>query len=342
MSQSHESPRQANGWATTGVGPLVVAVVLANIAFDIGLFIVRSRIDAALDPGDVWGTPSRANYQLWTACSEAFLLGLLYAQLVMIAIWTALFPGNSVRRLLVGTLAVIVFGVVILMIVQGTSADGYYLRNRFVELDRWQLLGDALWMVAWGWTLFYLAQAPFWIMRRAVHMRIVHRTADDLSTRNAPLRLLDIFGVLAFVAVPLALLRVISPDGLNPSLGLAMVALVAGMWFFGVCYLEAVFGAKSAWRAIIAVLLVSELAALAGAFVFPWVERRAGPIPNVLVTSAFHAMAAAVMLVALGNGLWARAAGYRLVARWPRPRSVDAPRQAAITASALPESTARP
>ncbi len=89
MSQSQDGPRRGNWWESTAVGRFVVAVVVANLVLDIGLFALRWAVDPRLDPGDVWGTRSRINYQDWTARSEGFVLGLLYAQVVMMAVWTA-------------------------------------------------------------------------------------------------------------------------------------------------------------------------------------------------------------------------------------------------------------
>ncbi len=157
-----------------------------------------------------------------------------------------------------------------------------------VELDGWQLFGRRAGDGGLGLGVVLLcAGSPFWILRASVHMRIVPRTADELTIRNAPLRLLDMFGMLAFVAVPLGLLRVISPNGFNPSMGLAIGGSQSECGSSVPVPGGGFRREQRPGRRFSRMLLVSELAALTGAFVFPWVEPTGrGHVPPIRLGDA--------------------------------------------------------
>ncbi len=281
----------------------VSAVLLANLAFDVALLASEVAVYTRIDM-TAWTAPLT-----WNTWVEGFFLACFFAQIVVLAIWTALFSGSNLLRLLVGTLVLICS--IYLFAALGprlTTREPFYLSPRD-DHDFWRIAGGWLFAVI----VFYLVQIPFWTLRGVLKLRITN--APSLGSPDRPNRQLSlalVFGITAYFAVPLALARGLAPNYEARALGMAVLALTCISVAFGLPYLWAMLGTKRLRWSIVAALALSEVLVHAGSWAYIQLTGTR-PADWPFVVAGFRGVQVATLFVAIGNGLAARAAGYRLV-----------------------------
>jgi hypothetical protein len=161
-------------------------------------------------------------------------------------------------------------------------------------------------------------QFPLWILRGVLQLRIQRQTEHRPAPRQ--FSLLQLLGVMAFLAVPLALLRVgIEISGVRNAIVTAFeIAVVSTI--FGVGALVALVGISQPWRGIIILVVLSEVLVSVGSQLFMQATTLARPADWPYVVAAFRAVQAAVVLVGVRHSLALRRSGYRLTASLPRWR----------------------
>ena len=292
----------------------VVAVLVISVLLDFALLVGKVEIDGRYEGV---GTMPMINAQ---SCTEAFVLTFFFSQILLVAAWTTLFPGTSGLRLLAGT-AVVAAATFFLSALSGPMPlHGTYLRQRYVPGDHWEAASEALLLVAMCLIIFYVVQAPYWLLRRILRARIVYDPGGRLSAPpRRPLSIVELLTATAFLAIPLLLARVVFTDGVMLRAGvlIAALALCLSMSLLGIPYLWAMLGTRRFLLGAVAVAALSEIVALIGGPTYMWIESRipVGRWPLVFV--AFQCVAASALLFAVGYGLLARAVGYRLV--WSVP-----------------------
>ncbi len=307
------------------------AIILANLVVDFAAIAGHVVGRAGLSGG--WPTRYLSGFL------EGLLFGLFFAQIVGLAIWTALFPGNSMARWLAGTLVVFGGTVCLALPIEAETALVYYLHEQVYDASIWQFLSEALADSAYFLMLFYVAQVPFWLQRRISHMRF---TRDPRLTvpNDGALRIVDLFSVVAFVAIMMSLARLAAPE-IDQLQFVAMVATVSvPMWIFGAAFLIVVFRVQSRAIRIFACLALGQLFAWSFAMFILFAEpgQRGGvPVWRFYVVIC-QGIGLGIVALALANGEAARAYGYRLVGSpfWRRGKSADAPTTTAPPAASPP------
>ena len=289
----------------------VSAVLLANLAFDVAFMAAEAAVYTRTDM-TAWTTPST-----WNTWVEGFFLACFFGQIVVLALWTALFSGSNLFRLLVGTLVLICS--IYLFAALGprlTTREPFYLSPRD-DHDFRHIAGGWLFAVV----VFYLVQIPFWTLRGAYEMRITNAPSFGSPDRpNRQISLALVFGITAYFAVPLALARGLVPIYEARALGTVVLALTCISVGFGMPYLWAMLGTKRLRWSIVAALLLSELLVHLGSWAYIQLTGTR-PADWPLVATAFRGVQVATLIIAIGNGVAARAAGYRLAGTNPWRRS---------------------
>ena len=72
-------------------------------------------------------------------------------------------------------------------------------------------LAATLFAMAPSLLLYHVAQVPFWLLRRGARMKLT-RISGDEQPRAESLRLIDLFGILSFLAILMALARIATLD----------------------------------------------------------------------------------------------------------------------------------
>ena len=312
---------------------LVATVLVANVVLDYVLLELMAIVNAgSAAPG--W---SLAIYE--GPCTEAFVLGSFFSQVVMLAVWAALFPGSSPLRLLFATVVTTAAAFLFTTRVDALSLQGLFLHRPRGPLDSWQVVAGSLYSVAVFLLLLYLVQIPFWLLRRTARMRIIFDPSGEAAApANGPLRLIDLLAAVSFLAVPLALGRITATVESFSHFLVDILVLSLLMIVFGLPYLWAIMGSRRLGFGVVAALAFSEGVALVGFETFLLLEPNIRPADWPIVVAAFHAVQVATLVIALANGLAARTLGYRLV--WAMPWRAPAP-LGALT-SAQPAATQAP
>jgi hypothetical protein len=288
--------------------PFIVRAIALNVVVDVALLLAKGALDAMFELRR--GTPE----VYIRVCGEGFLLGCLFSQLTALAIWTALFNGLNSRRLLLGTLAVV--GTVASLVVLGHAIglEGFFLRVRLSVVTP-SALGAP---TAFALLIFYLVQFPLWVLRGVLQLRIQRQSERRPDARQ--FSLLQLLGVMAFLAVPLALLRVgIDIAGVrNATVTAIEIAVVSTI--FGVGALVALVGISRPWWGILTLVVISEMLVNVGSNLFMQATTLTRPADWPYVVAAFRAVQVAVVLVGVRHSMALRSSGYRLTASLPRWR----------------------
>jgi hypothetical protein len=290
---------------------VVSAVLLANLAFDVAFMASEAAVYTRIDM-TAWTAPLT-----WNTWVEGFFLACFFAQIVVLAIWTALFSGSNLFRLLVGTFILICSIYLLAAVGTRLGMRGLFYMSPRDDHDFWRIAGGWLFAVI----VFYLVQIPFWTLRGVLELRITN--APSLGSPDRPNRQLSlalVFGITAFFAVPLALARGLAPNYEARALGMVVLALTCISVAFGLPYLWAMLGTKRLRWSIVAALTLSELMVHLGSWAYIQLTGTR-PADWPFVVAGFRGVQVATLFVAIGNGLAARAAGYRLVGANPWRRS---------------------
>ena len=314
---------------------LVAVVLVANLALDFLLLNLMALVNAgSAAPG--W---SLALYE--GPCTEAFVLGVFFSQVVMLAVWAALFPGNSPLRLLFATVVTITAAMVFAFQVESLWLQGLFLHRPRGALDSWAVVSSSLDSATVFLLLLYLVQIPLWLLRRVGRMRILFDPSGEAGAPgNGPLRLIDLFAVTSFLAVPLALGRIMVTSDTVSHLFIPVLALSLLMIVFGLPYLWAILGTRHLGIGLVTALVFSEGVAVCGSLVFALLTGNLQPRDWPIVVAAFHATQVATLAMALANGLAVRTIGYRLV--WAIPRRAATSISVGGLTSAQPAATQAP
>jgi hypothetical protein len=212
-----------------------------------------------------------------------------------------------------------------------------YLQTGDLYVDGSQLVAQVLQTIPMFLLFYYGAQVPFWILRYTSGMRIT-RDPDFAPSTNRGLRVLDLFGVLAFVGIVMAIGRVAAPES-DAWIFVGIIAMViGGMWVIGVLLLLAALGTRRPLKGAAIVVGLCELCAISAVLVNRYVDQQLSP---EIIVAAFHGMALSIVMLTLGNSAAARACGYRLIwtRLWPAPArvAVHAVSSRPTTSPSLPE-----
>jgi hypothetical protein len=284
-------------------------LLAANLLFDAALFPALGWVDKLLvSRGAIAVGPTSL---IWVRFAEGFILGCCFSQIVVVAIGTALFSGSNLLRILVGTL--ILACSVCALVAETTIFPFHNLRPRRDTFELSGIMADWLFVII----AFYCVQIPFWILRGMMQLRITNaRTEPSWSQANHQLSLLQILGMTAYLAVPMALLSGVTPVYGAREYRLLVIALPLTSIAFGLPYLGAIMSIKRIVWAVAALVAMSEVLVFSGSQLFCRLES-IRPVDWPFVAVAFRGGQLATLLVTIANGLAARAVGYRLRATLP-------------------------
>ena len=325
MSHTKQSGAPANSdvddlWAPRTL-TFLTAVVAANLILDLALIAALVYVR--------WQGPQFAG---WTSrylrpSIDGLMAGSFVAQTVIMAIWTALFAGKSTTRLLAGTLVVMAGAAGLAVPIKTMTPLVDYLQTGVYDVVPWKVLADALSAVPIFLMLFYFAQIPFWIARRAIGMRIT-RDPDLQPPCDRALRLIELFAVLSFLGIAMAVARIAAPEG-DVWLFVGRMGTVTGqMWILGFLLLLAMLATRRLSVGVIIVVGICELFAWSASEAYSYYDSR---LPWTVVLCTFHGVALGIAFATLANGAAARAYGYRLIWTPARSKSSVTARQSAIS-----------
>ncbi len=304
-------------------------VVAANVVFDLAILAASIVEDA-----QIFALTASLRPFVRPALS-ALVIGSFLAQTVILGIWTALFPGKSTTRWLAGTLVLMAAAIALGVPVKLTWQLSIYLFTGVLDVDLWGVWADALAAAPVWLMLFCFVQVPFWIARRWAGMRVTRDPAQQPAPTRT-LQMLDLFGILSYLGIAIAVARIAAPE-VNVLAFVATMTMVIGvMWLMGISLLVTVFGSNHLLVRVLVVAGICELFALSASAVYFQFDKR---IAWSIILCVFHSVAMAIAVAALVNGAAARAFGYRLIWAWPRSK-VTAPAELATTTS--PATSPRP
>jgi hypothetical protein len=274
------------------------AIVVANL-------LLSSLL---ITPRYVWVTNL---YSEWAETVVYATIGSMTAQILVLAIWAALFPGKNSVRWAIGSLVLFASSLGLEVFYEWTWSPRLIARAEFLAM----LHRAAFFMLA-----FYLVQVPFWLCRRLLGWRIV-REPQRLPQHDPPLRILDLLGMTAFVAAAMAAGRV--AFFVMPAQWYFLITIAIGetvMCIFGMACLWAVFRVKARANSVFACFVISQ--GFAWSFVGVLYALGAGG-PLFSFVAVGQGLALGFAAVAFVNGSAVRAYGYQLVSRTERQRRQD-------------------
>ncbi len=264
------------------------AVIALNLALDIAAMWVEH-----------WFITLSGGRDIPASWMEAFSLACLFSQIVILAIWAALFTGSNLVRVLMSTLVLCVSVYLLTWIAQVVAPAVAEFRN-------WTGFQGLTLIVV----LFYVIQIPFWILRFLLGWRIVLDVAREPAAADRHrYTMLHILGWMAFLSVPLGLGQVYHGRRASDApLVIGCLALIT--WLYGVPYLWATLRAKQMLWGLALCVPLSVGATLVGWKLYLMVYPSGSA---ALVLQAFLFVQGGAILAGLGTGIAARLFGYRLI-----------------------------
>ncbi|MBI3837838.1 MAG: hypothetical protein HY288_07885 [Planctomycetia bacterium] len=278
-------------------------VLVANLAFDIVVLEAKAAIETLLDLYPL-------NTTLYPrVIAEGFALGCFFSQVVALAVWTALFSGSNLLRILLGTLALTCSIYLLAALATTLRIDGIYLKHTR------DILGTGWLFTA---AVFSCIQIPLWMMRGILQLRIAQEGIKECSPQsNRQLTLLQVFGMTGYLAAAIGVARGgIVLYGVQ-AFGILVLALTLISIAFEVPYLWLMLGTKKLVWGIVSLLVISEFLVVVGSRAYVLVTPGISPRDWPLVLGGFRGVQIATLVVAIANGIAARASGYRLAATMP-------------------------
>lgn len=221
----------------------------------------------ALDVAAMWVEPCfillSNGRDLPASWMEGFALASLFGQIVILGIWSALFPGSNLLRVLCATLVLCASAGILTWIVQQIAPAA-------IEYRSWAGLSGLPLIVV----VFYTVQIPFWILRFLLRWRIALDPSDQVKPpETRRYTMLQMLGWMAFLSVPLELGQVCHGRcGQDVVFVLGSLAIVS--WLYSVLYLWATLGANRLVWGLIVCVPASIVITIVGSQFFLWLYPR--------------------------------------------------------------------